>query len=407
MSYIRNVNITPSVSSSDAFGRIRFSSPQTIFDSKQIYDNQPFFWDDAGTGAGSSSTYNSNQASTTIAVSSLTAGARIRQTFRRFNYQPGKSSLILMSGVFKTTGAGITKQIGHFDAENGLFFRLTSAGISVVRRTKTSGSVVDNVVARSSWNIDKLDGTGASGVTLDFSKTQILVIDFEWLGVGSVRFGFVVNGSILYCHQINNANNLSLVYMSTPNLPLRYEIINDGTGAADGLDHICSTVIVEGGRDENGFELCIDRGATGLTTLNDSDIYPLIAARLKSTRLGATIQFSDLSLLCTSTAAFRWVLVLNPTITGTALSYTGVTNSALEVDFSTTNATKVTAGTGVLLASGYGQASNESGINLDLPSNLTIGSKIDGTADIMVLGVQRITGTTETFFGSLSWNEQV
>lgn len=406
MSYFNNVSIFPSVASSDAFGRLRISNPQTIFDSKQIADKQPFFWDDQQTsGSGTSSTYNSNQASTTLSVGASTAGTRVRQTFRWFNYQPGKSQLINLTGVLGSGASGITKRVGLFNSTNGLFFSVTSSGISVVCRTNTSGTPAETSVAQSSWNIDKLDGTGASALTLDLTKTQIMVIDFQWLGVGSVRFGFVINGNTYYCHQINNANSLALVYMSTPNLPLRWEIVNDGSGGAASLTHICSSVISEGGREENGFDLAIDRGSTALTTLNDGNIYPLISTRLRSGYEGANIQFSDISIICTSTAAFRWVLLLNPTVAGTALSFTAVTNSAIEADVGTTNATTVTGGT--ILDSGYSQASNEAGVSYELPTGLTLGSNIAGTRDIIVLAVQRLTGTTETFYGSLGWNEVV
>ena len=79
----------------DAFGRLRISEPFTIFDSKQLHNNQPLFWDDAETsGTGTSSAHSSARASTTISVSATTAGKRVRQSLQRFNYQPGKSQLV-------------------------------------------------------------------------------------------------------------------------------------------------------------------------------------------------------------------------------------------------------------------------------------------------------------------------
>jgi hypothetical protein len=395
----------------DAFGRLRISEPQTIFDSKQLNDSQPLFWDDAVlSGAGTSSTFNTNQSSTTIAVGVTTAGSRARQTFRSFNYQPGKSTQIFMTFVMGANAAGITRRVGQFSTNNGMYFELAGSTKNIVTRTYTSGSPVNTAVAQSSWNLDKLDGSGAaggnpSGYTLDLTKTQILCIDYEWLGVGSQRFGFVIDGKLIYVHQVNNANSLTLVYMQTPNLPLRYEITNDGSGAAAGLTHICATVIVEGGRDETGILKSVDRGTTALTTLNDSDLYPLIALRLKSTHLGATVVPKSMSLICTSTAAYRWAFLLNPTITGTALSFTGITNSPVEADVARTNATKVTAATGTQLTSGYGQASAEGALTVDLKSDLSMGSSIAGTADILVLAVQRLTGTTESFYAAVAWDE--
>lgn len=390
----------------DAFGRQRVSTPFTLFDSKQLVDNQPLFWDDAAvSGAGTSSTYNANQASTTIAVSNVTTGMRVRQTFRRFNYQPGKSQLVFMTGVLGAGAAGVVRRIGTFDAQNGLFFQLSGNVLSVVHRTFTSGVAADNAVAQSDWNLDTLDGHGPSGLTLDVTKTQIFVIDFEWLGVGRIRFGFNINGNTVYCHEVYNANVLTVVYMSTPNLPLRYEISNDGSGPAASLVHICSSISSEGGVERNGFELSADRGATALTTLNDADLYPLLAIRLKSTHLGATIQPNSISVICASTTDFRWAILLNPTVAGTALNFASIANSAIEVAAGATNATKVTGG--VQLKSGYSRGTAQGGndIIIAMPDFLSIGSKIDGTRDILVLAAQRLTGATETFYAAMGWRE--
>lgn len=394
------------LTSQDSFGRQRISNPTTIFDSKQIVDTQALFWDDQQTsGSGTTSTFNTNQASTTLAVSNATAGTRVRQTFRRFNYQPGKMQQTFMTGVLGTGGTGIIKRVGIFDTNNGLFFEQNGTTLSVVVRTKTSGTVVDISRPQSSWNLDKLDGTGSSGLTLDVAKTQIFIIEFEWLGVGTTKFGFKINGKIYYVHEIHNANSLSLVYMSTPNLPLRYEISNSGSGSANSLVHICSSVISEGGSEKTGFPLSVDRGASGLTTANDTSIYPLLAIQLKSGYEGATIDIASLSIICTSTAAYRWCLLLNPTVTGTALSFSSVTNSAIQVDVSRGNTTTVSGG--IQIDSGYAQNTSEGSTDVKFQNKLTIGSNIAGTNDILVLGIQRITGTSETFFGALTWNETI
>lgn len=390
----------------DAFSRLRMSSPETIFDSKQLGDKQPLFWDDQlVSGAGGASTYNANQASTTLSVANLTAGRRVRQTFRRFNYQPGKSQLFIQTGIIGTAATGIKRKIGMFDDKNGLFFDQLSTGIGVTVRTYTSGSAVDNRVTQANWNLDKMDGTGASGINLDFSKCQIMFSDFEWLGVGRIRFGFVVDGKPVYCHEVLNANNTTLVYMSVPNLPLRYEIENDGTGAAASLTHICSTVISEGGLKDTGFPFSITRGATPLTTLNDADIYPLFAIRLNSSYLTSSIKILDLSIVCTSTSTFNYYLLLNPTVTGTALSFTQVANSSIDAQVNTTNATKVTGGTRLFCLTDN-QANATSGVASVLNSDFYLGSTIAGVSDVIVLGVQRLTGTTESFYGSLNWKDQ-
>jgi hypothetical protein len=389
----------------DAFARLRVSNPQTIFDSKQISDNQPLFWDDQQvSGSGTSSVYDTNQASTTISVSNLTAGVRKRQTFRHFNYQSGKSQLIIMTAIMGSAGSGITKRIGQFNSKNGLFFSYSNSIPYVNVRTYTSGSAVTTSIAQSAWNIDKLDGTGASGITLDFTKTLIYFFDYEWLGVGTIRYGFFVDGIPYYCHAINNSNINTLVYMSTPNLPLSYEVENDGTGGASSLVHICSTVITEGGRTDVGYPRSLNRGANTLITNNDTNIYPLIALRLKSNYLGALLRILSFNIECTSASTYAYYIIVNPTVTGTAFSWNSLTNSSVEYAYPT-NATTISGGIGLL--SGLATDTNtviqgSSGI---LDTDFALGSSIAEVSDIVCIGVQRLVGTAETFYSCINFRE--
>jgi hypothetical protein len=171
--------------------------------------------------------------------------------------------LILLSGVINASSntSSCTTRLGYFDANNGLFFQYTNNTISVVLRNIT----IDTQINQTSWNIDKMDGTGASSISLDFTKSQLYVIDFEWLSVGRIRFGFYLFGKINYCHQITNLNSLTAPYMLSPNLPIRYEIIST-SGATGSLVQICSTVISEGGYTPIGraFSIGTDPNTSGL-----------------------------------------------------------------------------------------------------------------------------------------------
>lgn len=394
---------------SDAFGRLRISEPSTIFDSKQVNDNQPLLWDDQEvSGSGTSSSHSVNLAASTLSVSATTAGKRVRQTFQRFNYQPAKSQLIYMTGVFanQTSLSGITVQIGAFDDQNGLFFSFEDGVMNAVRRTYVTGSAVDNKVAQSSWNLDSMDGTGVSGVTLDFTKTQIIVIDYEWLGVGRVRMGWNVDGKTYYCHQMLNANNLSDVYISTPNLPLRYSIENDGAGAATSMKHICNSVISEGGRQDLGSLHEIDNGVTEVTATTGGTTYALLGIRLNSGYLDSTIDLAKASVLMTSAGAFHWEIILNPTIDGSP-TWGQLANSGIDW-FTGSSATTITGGKSLsgeyAASSGGGQASAVSGSALQ--NAIKLGSAIDGTQDTIVLAVTAI-GDGETFLGSLTMRELI
>jgi len=281
----RNTIETADSASIDAFGRWRVSNPSTLFDSKQLHDNQPLIFDDQEiSGSGTGSSHSTNTASSVLSVTASTAGKRVRQTFMRFNYQPGKSLQILLTGVLEKSGvgqAGIVRGFGYYDDNNGIFLQDNEGVLQIVRRSNTTGTPVDTAIDQSNWNLDKLDGTGPSGATLDATTSQILYIDLEWLGTGRVRIGFVINGLVVYSHEFLHANVISGVYMSTPNLPIRYEIENDGTGGEAQLEHICSSVVSEGGQDKNGVLRHVKSSL--LSNLDGDNNYVMQGIKLKST----------------------------------------------------------------------------------------------------------------------------
>jgi len=397
----------------DAFGRSRVSNPQTLFDSKNIFndegiasnlENLTLFWDNAETsGSGTTTEFRPDEACQSLSVANTTAGTRVRQSKQRFNYQPGKSQLIICTFNFISLDANISKRAGYFDDDNGIFLETSGSTVNIVTRTNTSGTPSNTAIAQDDWNIDKFDGTGASGVTLDLTKTQILYIDFEWLGVGRVRVAFVVDGKIYYAHEFLNANNLTTVYMSTPNLPVRYEISNDGSGVASDLDCICSTVMSEGGIQENG-QIRYAASSAACNANVAGTVYAVIGIRLKSNYIGQTINLRNISLSeITSGKELRWFLRFNPTVAGT-FTYSGESNSAIEVARGDTGNT-VTGGTDI--GGGFFSSVNRGGeVSSTLDSALNLGSKIDGTVDEIVLCCTPLPGNSNAdVFGGIEWRE--
>jgi len=273
---------TPAI---DAFDRLRISEPYTLFDSKQLHDKQPLFWSETS-GGNATSVHLSADACVRMTVSANSADYVIRQTKQRFNYQPGKGMLIFMT-FHGNESAGLTKRVGcfdgtgvnYFDPNNGIFFELNNNRSWNIAKNGT----ITETVPQSAWNVDKLDGTGSSLLTLNFDYPQIAIIDYEWLGVGRVRVGFVVDGIIRYCHYFNHANTspFQTVYMSTPNLPLRYSIQTDGTTSGS-LDHICSTVISEGGIEETGILRSVDTGTAHVDADVADTTYAILGIKLKN-----------------------------------------------------------------------------------------------------------------------------
>ncbi len=310
--------------------------------------------------------------------------------------------LILHRGGTFAMAAGETnlrQRVGYFNANNGIFLQQNNNALSLIIRTYTGGSASDaREVAQSSWNGDKLDGSGASGITIDVSKTQIFFIDLEWLGVGTVRCGFVIDGEYIVAHTFNNANSLSSVYMQTAILPVRYEIKATGALASSKtLKQICSTVISEGGYEQKS-ALTWARQTVPTTGVGTSFV-PLTSIRLKSASLGAVVIPNGFTFMPTSASDyFEVALIRNATLTGA--SYSSLSTN-VEYDIAATTMTG-----GEIVKSDFTSSGVLSGNTINDPStynfDLQLGSTIGGTSDVFTLAVRTITGTGEGI-GALSY----
>ena len=237
---------------------------------------------------GSNVSHDRDIASTIIQTGPTAGDSAVRQSHRYIPYVPGKNQHITITFLFGDAVDGLTRRAGYYNGDNGLYLEQKSNAVRVVRRTKTSGVVVDeaNAVEQADWNIDKLDGTGASGITLDLSKTQFFVIDFVWQGVGRLRWGFELGGRIVYFHQETFTNDSTVPFMSTPTLPIKFEALNiGGTGETHTVKEICTSVVSEGGERLSGLGFAVSNDITprALTTVE----IPILAIRLKSTYGGS------------------------------------------------------------------------------------------------------------------------
>lgn len=280
---------------------------------------------------------------------------------------------------------------------DGIFFEVndTTCSWNIAKNGSTT-----ETVTQANWNYDPMDGTGPSGITLDLDATQIAIIDFEYLGVGRVRVGFVIDGIIRYVNYFNHANDstFTTVYMSSPNQPIRYDIQSDGTGAGS-IDHICGTVMSEGGLEITGIGRSIDTGATHLDANAADTIYVLLALRLKTTHLDLTVLPQSFSMISETNDDFEILLLLSPTYNGT-LTYSDITNSGCQYAAGAT-ANDVTA-EGTKLYSAYAKSAGSTAANI--VNNLRLGSNIDGTRDELILAVRPLSSNAD-IQGSLVFRE--
>jgi hypothetical protein len=385
----------------DAFGRLRVSQPYTLFDSQNRYaaDNQ---FDVSTTGTGTT-TFLPNEAAVKMEVTGAGVGSVLRQSYRSFPYQPGKGLLVLATFVMDSSmSLNLTQRVGYYNDSNGVFFQRIDGVYSFVLRSSVTGTPSDARTAnQDDWNGDKLDGTGASGYTLDPSKAQILWMDFEWLGVGSVRCGFIIDGQYIVCHTFNNANEITNVYMTTAILPVRYEIKTVTSAVAASMKSICCSVISEGGFEQTSIDH-VARRTTVLGTIGTTFL-PVVSIRLASGRTGAVVLPNRVQVLPTTSQNYEVALIKNPTLT--AASWAAVpTDSNVEFDVA---ATATTGGsivqTDYVTSTGSGGTqglSAATGYNFDLQ----LGATISGTSDIYTVAVRTVSGaTTGDVVGSLSF----
>ena len=385
----------------DAFGRLRVSNPHTLFDGAQRYRDDPFKWNQVDTGA-ATSTFVTNESSVLMSVSG-NGDESLRQTKSVFAYQPGKSLLTMATFAMTTPTAGLRQRVGLFGAQNGVYFEVDGTTVNLVIRKYTSGSVDDTTekIPQSLWNGDKLNGTGPSGITLVVSRSQIFWCDIEWLGVGSVRCGFVIDGQFIVCHTFHHANRVGFdrVYMTTATLPVRYELTS--TGAAGTMRAICSTVISEGGYMNRSITRSIGTSLTG-KNISDTVYRPLVCIRLKAANLESVVVPVKFDVYGLQQAAFVYRIIINPTLTGASWTSSG-SDSSVEYDLA---ATALSGGTvidqGIFVGSNKGGSAAITSNDVDFSQQ--IGRTIAGVSDIWCLAAIATTNNDDAV-GVVTWQE--
>jgi hypothetical protein len=375
-----------------------------MFDSSFRYgDNQ--LWSTA-TATDGAAVYNAPQGLMDLDVTTTNGSSVQRQTTKVFAYQPGKSLLVMTTFVCAAPKANLDQKIGYYNTDNGYFLEQDGLTTYFVERSAVSGAVTNTRVAQADWNVDPMDGTGPSGITLDISKAQILWMDLEWLGVGTVNMGFVINGSFYICHKWDHANLITSTYITTASLPLSCEITNTGaTASASTLKQICSTVISEGGYALAGLQQSVGTPITAVKTLATAGtFYPVVSLRLKTTRLDAIAILTAISILGNgNNETFRWEVRAAGTTTAGSWVSAGA-NSSVEYNLTGTAYTG-----GRILAAGYTSSSNQGSPSVDILKQALFANQLERDAftatpyeiTIVVAGAANAV----TCFASMDWEE--
>jgi len=391
-----NINAGTGGTATDAFGRSRVADPVTLFDSQHRYEEN-YHWNTALTGAANKQ-YNIHESSISLVVSGALNDKVVRETKRVFPYQPGKSLLIMNSFAFNPQLSGLRQRIGYFGTDNGIYFENDGTGnYLVLRRKLTSGAATEVRVAQANWNTDKFDGAGPTLRTLDISKANIFWLDIEWLGVGDVRCGFVVDGRMAIAHTFHNDNVNPSAYMTTAILPLRLEIENTAaTGVSSTMKQICNTVISEGGYEKKVRKSHVSRDSN--IAASTSALTPIISFRLNSAYKDAVILPESFHVFSSVQGNFEIVVVRG----GTLNNNTWVTQG--KVDYNTA-ATTISGGTNTThfylstTQQSGGVGAGEDGYNWD--TQLT--RDLNGTTEIVTLTARSLDATDKNIRGSISY----
>jgi hypothetical protein len=390
----------------DAFGRLRVAQPLTLFDSSNRYRDNGLWA--TSTASGGAAVFSANEGLVNLNVDTTSGSQVLRETFKVMSYQPGKSLLVLNTFVMAPAQNNLRQRVGYFGTDNGIYVQLSDNTLSFVERSLVTGVITESVVDQSSWNADTLDGNGPSGITLDITKAQILFMDIEWLGEGTVRVGFIIDGNFIVCHRFNHANFITSTYITTASLPLRYEITNTGvTATASTLKQVCSSAISEGGYELRGAQQAVGTPITTPKTFAVAGTYyPMVGIRLKTTALDAIIITTAVSILGLGNGKnYAWRVVQGATITGGAWVSAG-TDSSVEY-----NITGSSAAGGRVLAQGYVNASNQGSPSINILKEAIFASQLErntftGTRFELVIEMAiDATGGTLGAYVSLDWEE--
>lgn len=391
--------------SGDLFGRLKVSNPYTLFDSTHRYE-QDGDYDDVVLGTGSTVGIITHQSTAILTIGSTAGCSIIRESKKVFPYQPGKALQTMQTFVLNPAKSNLVQRVGYASSENGIMLELDGFELNIIKRTSISGITTTITVPQSQWNQDRLDGTGVSGVTLNINKAQLMFTEFEWLGVGCVRVGFVnENGVFHIAHIFNHTNTLDSVYITTASLPIRYEIFNKGNvGSASTMKQICVSIQSNGGY-EKMVAKDIARRSSIITGISSSSSFtPIVSIRLAPGKEDAIVMpksFSFVSDSSGSGAIVEVALIKNGTISANNWSSTTSPNTQQNTD-----AVGIVTG-GTIVFNDYITSANKSTAPLNVESvynwDLQLGRTQSKVSDKYTLAARVVEGTTTSFIGSIQF----
>lgn len=399
----------------DNAGRIRTSNPHTVFELTHTTMAENTAWaplfkysvDSSGT---TSDVFYTDDSMVGLKVDTSDSYRR-HASKRKFVYQPGKSVEIKLTGCLNARVGGndvsCHTMIGCYDDNDGIFFEHNdTSGYVVVRRAG-----VDTKVVQDSWNKDTMDGNGLSSVTVDWTKTQFMMYDYQWQGVGDINFYMHASGELIPIHTVLNTNNATGAFMKWGNLPIRYETSCNSITTSGEMTFICGTVISEGVYDKHGVphSAYSDYG-TSLTT--DQETH-LLSIRINpaSGVANSRIIFNNYTAISTKDKDCLFKMYLTPSQNTGILaspSWIDVSYSCVQFDGTVTSSGGGLDTTGSYLVKAQYISDNTSQISDNLSNLLYFGTDVAGTrSDIMTMTMTILEAGGGSAACTTNWYEDI
>lgn len=383
--------------STDAFGRVRNSAPSVIFetsfvenDRSEIYSNQ--------VSNGGTLVRDSNKAHMELRTTTASGSSVVMQSKQRVKYTPGQSNLNVFVGIFDPKNNN-TQGVGLHDGNDGYLFTSVNGDFGVSICNSYTGSTVTTRVVQSDFNLDKLDGTGVSGLTLDITKTNIYLVDFQWLGAGTVRWGVFIGGKIIYFHQTDHANSISTSkYTRTANLPVRAFSQNTGSTSSNStFVFSCCSIISEGTKENSITQR--SKARTSQRSVVANEFRPIISIRLKGSSQTSNIKPIAFKVQNVTADELLVELRLNPTLSNGTSWQDVDSQSVAQFDVGSNDVSG-----GIVLETLFLNEGANNRIELD-NTLVRLGKNLQGVSDIISIAVISLTNNANCF-GSITWEEE-
>jgi hypothetical protein len=378
-------------------GKTVFNEQLTAFRSSQMnfkptwgISNQRYETTTTGTGA----TVGELNGEFRLQTGTTATNISFIETNQRGQYQAGAMG---QSGVgFRVpvlpTGTQYAKW-GYSDFVNsGFYIGVDVTGIFVAYLTGGA----ETKIYQTAWNGDKLDGTGASGLTLNLSNGGISQIDFTWYGYGDIMFSFLIfNPTTLETQKVKSHilkidGSASII---DPNQPLKFEIGNGASSLTDLSLYIGGHQfsIVDGF--SNPQKRLVSELLTNYTTATNTDWQPLLAFRKKATFNGRPNSINvnvEQFILAADGEAETRVTRGGATSNLVWATPTGITatETAIETKITTSGVALTVSSDGIPIDYGYVEGSNKSSGIFTQDISETLGADIE-----IILWVRRLSGT--------------